>query len=152
MSLRNFLLNASLLSIFFLAAGCPGGGTGGPNPDDTDDDLDAVAVVVGDNFALALREGSTVGTQEVAICGGWFPEEAQHVLTIGSGLGMTIRVISNSDARLWVLCGQSNYCGEEVAPGTWEISRFWNTAVCEVYVGTESENGTLDYELEFEAD
>lgn len=152
MNLRKHFWGLLSLTLACLILGCPAGGTGGPDPDNTDDDLDAVAVVVGDNFGLALREGSTVGTQEVAICGGWFPEVAQHALTIQSGLSMTIRVISTGDARLWVLCGQSNYCGEEVAAGTWEISRFWNTAVCDVYVGTASENAALDYELEFEAD
>jgi hypothetical protein len=148
--MKSWNLYRRILTVPFIlaAAGCPG-----DSPIVIlDDDLDAVAVIMGGNVSLALRAGSTVGVEEVAICDGWFPAEPQNTLTIASGLGLTIRVIGGSNARLWVLCGQSNFCGEETAVGEWEISRFWNTGVCEVYVGTAEQDAALAYELEFEPD
>lgn len=144
----------NIFSVILLAAviGCAGQPGGQSNGNDNgDENLASVAVLVTESFSVAHREGDTAGEQEVDICDGWFPIQANHVLTIETGLNMAVRVISTDDVRLWILCGQSNFCGERAAEDTWEVSRFWGAAVCSVYIGAAAQGSQLAYALEFDA-
>lgn len=123
-------------------------GNGNVNDNMFDDDLLDEEVRVGDNLEIATRLGATTGTQEGEVCDGWFPVEANHILFVDQSLGMAIGVTSESEPRLWVLCGQSNFCGEQTDTNTWSLSRFWTTGTCEIRIGTAEQGGTLDYTLE----
>ena len=129
-------------------AGCPAA-TGGNGNSDLNDDPSTVAVFAGDGFVATTRAGQATGQQETAICDGWFPLEGNHVLNIRDGVSLTVRITGDTEPRLWVLCGQSNFCGTIVSENTAELSRFWNTGSCEVFAGTPDESGELDYTLEF---
>jgi len=130
------------------AMGCPNA----PVADgQVDDDRDAVLIFVGDGFIAAVREGQSTGEQFVDICDGWFPAAANHELTIDTPLNMDVKVEGDVEARLWVLCEGSNYCGDVLDNRT-EFNRFWNRADCEIYIGTADEGGEIEYELELEAE
>ncbi|NOX59560.1 MAG: hypothetical protein GXP29_11985 [Planctomycetes bacterium] len=104
-------------------------------------------VTVGTNFVSARRSGTVTGAQEADVCDGWYPVEPNHTLQIDASLGMTVRVTSDDDVRLWVLAGQSNFCGDGAT--TQEISRFWTRGSLDIYIGTTEEGKTVDYVLEF---
>ncbi|MCO6435596.1 MAG: hypothetical protein J5J06_00735 [Phycisphaerae bacterium] len=147
-------LSAFLMAFGLIAAGCvtvvaPGGNSNdNANDNMSGDDLMNEEVTVGTAFELATRIGTTTGQQEGEVCGGWYPTEANHVLFVNASLGMTIRVTSDSEAHLWILCGQSNFCGDQVGTNTWSLSRFWTRGSCEIRIGTTEEGVTLDYTLE----
>jgi hypothetical protein len=139
-----FLLSIGLVAV--LVGGCVEGlvGDGVGLPDNNES---AMQVTVGSNFVSARRTGTATGAEEVEICDGWFPNEPNNVLQIDASLGMTIKVTSDDDVRLWMLAGQSNFCGDGAT--VQEISRFWTRGTIDVYVGTPGEGETVDYVLEF---
>lgn len=111
------------------------------------DDETAKNVTIETGMGTRTRTGSTTGTQEMTTCGGWFPAEPNHVMTVEDSMSMTVRATSTGDVRLWLLGGQSNFCGEGTAAQ--EVFRFWTRGTIEVYVGTANQGEQLDYELEF---
>lgn len=112
-----------------------------------DNNESAMQVTVGTGFVSARRSGTVTSVQETDVCDGWYPVEPNHVLQIDASLGMTVRVTSDDDVRLWMLAGQSNFCGDG---GTaQEVSRFWTRGSLDIYVGTTEEGQTVDYVLEF---
>jgi hypothetical protein len=137
------LFGCLIISVFI--AGC----AGAPVPDDNDDDETATNVTVDSGFTSAHREGSTTGQQEQAICAGWFPSTPNHTLLIDESSSLTVRASSAGDEKLWVVFGQSNYCGDGATAQ--EISRVWGTGTYQIYVGTTTQGAQLDYELDFTA-
>lgn len=127
-----------VLALGLAVAGCnaPGG-----------DDPTAREVTIATGFGTRERSGSTVGEQEVAICNGWFPMTANHVVDIEDALNMTVQASSAGDERLWITFGQSNFCGE--GTDAQAVMRFWGTGTVQVYVGTATQGAQLDYDLEF---
>lgn len=123
--------------------------TGGSANQNLANDAMNEGVSVAAGFTIATRVGTSTGQQEAAVCEGWFPLEPNHTVTIEGGLNMTVTLVGASDPRLWILCGESHFCGAETAENTWTINRFWTAGTCEVYVGAPSEGEQLQYTLEF---
>jgi len=137
-----------LLLAFGGVSGCVVNNPGNGNDNE---DVEAVEVRVETGFDGATRQKTTTGVEEAGICGGWYPETANHMLYVDAALGMTIRVSSeDGDPHLWVLCGQSNFCGSGVDENTVELSRFWNSGgPCEIFIGTDEQDAELSYTLTF---
>ncbi len=145
-----------------LAVGLAGGcvvnnpGTGNENGNDNssgndNEDVEAVEVRVETGFDGVTRQKTTAGVEEAGICGGFYPAEPNHNLYVDASLGMTIRVSSDEgEPMLWVLCGESNFCGSAVDENVVELSRFWSRGgPCEIYIGTTEADQELAYTLTF---
>ncbi|MCG3136612.1 MAG: hypothetical protein HJJLKODD_00447 [Phycisphaerae bacterium] len=141
------LLMQSVMIGGFLLAGC---GTPAGNQNTNDNQIDDGAdVVLDENFEQEMLSASTTGTTEGTVCAGFYPETPNHTLMVASGANMAVGVSNDEGtALLWVLCGQSNFCGEQ-AGNLNEVSRFWNTGDCEIYVGTAQQDETIEYTIEF---
>lgn len=128
-----------------LTGGCPmldGSGLG-------DDDVTAQSVTVAPGISTRTREGTTTGTTEDDVCAGFYPAQPNHTLIIDGSLALKITVTSDGGTpQLFISCGQSTFCGEEVG-GVTEFSRFWTRGDCDVYIGTTEQNATLEYTAQF---
>ncbi|MFN0135265.1 MAG: hypothetical protein ACKVS9_04015 [Phycisphaerae bacterium] len=124
-----------------LLAGCP------TQSGTTLDDADTVEIGVGSSFAGAERSGDVVGATEFnATCQGFFPVAAQHELTIDEPLNMRIEVSGSANAVVRVEAdGVGTFCGDADEP----LSRFWNRATLNVFVGSTVEGEQFSYELRF---
>lgn len=115
------------------------------------DDVTSRQVTIGSGFTTARREGVSTGTEQVDICDAWFPPTANHVMTVNSSQAMTITVTGDQPPQLWVVCGQSNFCGEATGENTQSLTRFWTRGDCDVCVGVADEGESVDYVLTFSA-
>ena len=114
-------------------------------PADSADDQDAGRVTVSPGFQNAARTGLVTGATEFnATCQGYFPSVAQHRLTIDEPLSMRIEVIGSPNAVVRVAAtGVGTFCGAAGSP----ISRFWNRATLDVFVGSTTQSESFSYEL-----
>lgn len=142
---RSILFVISSLMLETITACTPPSGNGTVN----DNDLLDPEVRVDSSLNVATRTGIAMGTNEVAICDGWFPATASNTLIVEEGLSLRVTVTSGEEPRLHILCGQSNFCGEQSDVNEWSLSRFWGTGVCEVYVGAPNEGDEVSYTIQF---
>ncbi len=137
-----------LVSLTVLCVGCAGTVSVDDNDNAADVVSDAIEVQITGDLNSVARAGETMGVVD-SFCGGFVSSEANHTMFIDGSLGMTIRVTGSQPLGLWVLCGQSNFCGETVGTNVTEFSRFWTSGSCDVFISVEEQDSQAAYSLEF---
>jgi hypothetical protein len=153
--MMNNVRTLTLVTMLAAATGCmmrPSGNTNQNENDNTADDQTAFELNIGGAVTEATRIGITTSGAVEGFCPGFFfPEAPNHLQTVTASLGMTITVTAAEPVGLWVLCGQSNFCGTDSGLNEQQINRFWTSGNCEIYVGSAQADDEVAYTLEFTA-
>lgn len=116
---------------------------GGNNADDI-----SGTISIEPGFATRTRTGTTTGTEFVDICDGFSSGQADFTLSVDASTGATLTATADVPIVIHVLCGQSNFCGDLIAPTTSEFGRFWTTGDCDVFILTVNDGDTAEFTLE----